>query len=182
VKARRVKGLDPAGPLADQLARIVQVRLDELCAFMPQARTDEVALHDMRIAAKRLRYILEVAHPLFGEYATRSVDLVKDLQELLGDIHDADVQVPEVRSVLDEVVARDAAAGEAAHREHYAGLLALVVELQVTRRQRFERFLEAWEDLERKGFRARLVYATHERPGDRGSLDSDGGRDPAVGP
>jgi hypothetical protein len=30
VKARRVKGLDPEGPLADNLERIVRVLLDEL--------------------------------------------------------------------------------------------------------------------------------------------------------
>jgi CHAD domain-containing protein len=29
------------------------------------------ALHDMRIAAKRLRYILEITEPCFGEYARR---------------------------------------------------------------------------------------------------------------
>jgi CHAD domain-containing protein len=177
VKARRVKGLDPAGPLADQLERIVAVRLDELYAFMPRARTDDVALHDMRIAAKRLRYILEVAHPLFGEYSARAVEVVKELQEVLGDIHDADVQVPEVGDVLAEVVAADVAAGSAGHREHYAGLLALVVELQVRRRERFERFLALWEELQRKGFRSRLVYAIGERPALTGSLDVDGGRD-----
>ena len=62
MKARRVKGLDPEGPLADNAGRIVLVRLDELCSFMPRASDPEevVALHDMRIAAKRLRYVLEV--------------------------------------------------------------------------------------------------------------------------
>jgi CHAD domain-containing protein len=180
VKARRVKGLDPAGPLADNLERIVRVRLDELCAFMPRARTDDVALHDMRIAAKRLRYILEVAHPLFGEYAAKAVDLVKELQELLGDIHDADVQTPEVGALLERVIAGDVEAGGAVSREHYAGLLALVVELQVGRRERFERFVAYWEDLERKGFRSRLVYATHERPPVPGTVEEDGGPGPAV--
>ena len=62
VKAKRVKGLDPEAPLADNAERIVRVRLDELTSFMPKATDPDevVALHDMRIAAKRLRYILEV--------------------------------------------------------------------------------------------------------------------------
>ena len=69
MKARRVKGLDPTGPLADNFERIVRVRLGELQAFMPRAADPAAvaALHDMRIAAKRLRYILEIAHPCFGE-------------------------------------------------------------------------------------------------------------------
>jgi len=53
VKARRVKRLDPSEPLGDNAERIVLVRLDELCSFMPRAADPEevVALHDMRIAA-----------------------------------------------------------------------------------------------------------------------------------
>ena len=35
MKARKVKGLDPAMPLADNAERIVRVRLDELCSFCP---------------------------------------------------------------------------------------------------------------------------------------------------
>ena len=179
MRARRVDGLDPAGPLADNLARIVAVRLAELCAFMPAARTDDVALHDMRIAAKRLRYILEVAHPLFGAYAAEAVTAVKDLQEILGDIHDADVQTPEVAAILAAVVEDDVAAGAAAGREHYAGLLALVVELQVRRRERHADFLERWARLESDGFAQRLVAATHERSPRAGTVDPDGGPRPA---
>ena len=65
MKARRVKGLDPATPLGDNAERIVRVRLGELYSFMPRAAdaAEVTALHDMRIAAKRLRYILEITHP-----------------------------------------------------------------------------------------------------------------------
>ena len=95
LKARRVKGLDPDGTLADNAERIVRVRLDELCGFMPTAAdpAEVVALHDMRIAAKRLRYILEVTGPCFGPYAKTATRQVKELQDLLGEIHDCDVQV-----------------------------------------------------------------------------------------
>ena len=112
VKARRVKGLDPAAPLADNAARIVRVRLDELCSFMPRATdpAEVVALHDMRIAAKRLRYVLEVTGPVFGDYAERATRMTKDLQDLLGEIHDCDVQIPEVRAFLEGLEAEDAAA------------------------------------------------------------------------
>ena len=62
MKARRVKGLDPSGTLVDNAERIVAVRLDEVTAFAPRVFDPEQveALHDMRIAAKRLRYVLEV--------------------------------------------------------------------------------------------------------------------------
>jgi CHAD domain-containing protein len=173
VKARKVKGLDPKAPLGDNAERIVAVRLDELCSFMPKAADPDevVALHDMRIAAKRLRYILEVTGDCFGPYASSAVKMVKDLQDLLGEIHDCDVQLPEVAAFLEELMAEDAAvAGEspkglakAANRRAYAGLVALQVHLRARRRALFEQFLELWRDYERKGFAARLAFAVTER-------------------
>jgi hypothetical protein len=178
VKARLVDGLEPAGSLADNAERIVRTRLDEMCSFMPQAEdpNEVTALHDMRIAAKRLRYVLEITHPCFGAYAADAVKLCKDLQDLLGEIHDCDVQVPEVVGVLNELIDADADALVAAHPEdddppvadaphvdRYAGLVALAVQLSARRRTLFTRFLGVWRDYERRGFRARLEYAISER-------------------
>jgi CHAD domain-containing protein len=173
MKARRVKGLDPTAPLGDNAEKIVRVRLDELTSFMPKAADPDevVALHDMRIAAKRLRYILEVTGSCFGPYAATSVRMVKDLQDLLGEIHDCDVQLPEVAAFLAELMEQDAAAAGASpadlartpNRRTYAGLAALQVHLRARRRALFEDFLELWRDYERKGFAARLAFALSER-------------------
>ena len=175
MRARKVKGLDPATPLGDNAERIVRVRLDELCSFMPQAADagEVTALHDMRIAAKRLRYILEITQPCFGPYAESAVKTVKELQDLLGDIHDCDVQLPEVRAFLDELVIADAGAlldgaPEPPNRDAYAGLVALSADLLARRDRQFAEFLDLWRGLERKGFRARLEYAICERPGANG--------------
>jgi CHAD domain-containing protein len=181
LKARRVKGLDPDGTLADNAERIVRVRLDELCGFMPAAAdpAEVVALHDMRIAAKRLRYILEVTGPCFGPYAKTATRQVKELQDLLGEIHDCDVQVPETIAFAEQLQEADAAALRAAaggapdldpallkqapHAREHAGVAALRVHLHARRLLLFDRFLELWSEYERKGFRARLEYAVGER-------------------
>jgi CHAD domain-containing protein len=173
MKARKVKDLDPSGPLGDNAERIVRVRLEELTSFMPKAADprEVVALHDMRIAAKRLRYILEVTGSCFGPYAEGAVKMVKDLQDLLGEIHDCDVQLPEVAAFLEELAVEDvASAGEsikdlakAPNRRTYAGLVALQVHLRARRNALFEQFLELWRDYERKGFAARLAFAISER-------------------
>ena len=181
MKARRVKGLDPEEPLADNAERIVRVRLDELCSFMPKAAdpAEVVALHDMRIAAKRLRYVLEVTGPCFGPYAKNATKLTKDLQDLLGEIHDCDVQIPETEEFAERLQAADAAALRAAagdaddldpallkqapHARDHAGVAALLAHLRARRLLLFDSFLELWSDVERKGFRARLEYALGER-------------------
>jgi hypothetical protein len=183
MKARRVKGLDPDAPLADNLQSIVGVRLDELCSFVPKALdpAEVKSLHDMRIAAKRLRYILEVAaEPCFGAYATTAIKRTKDLQDLLGELHDCDIQLPRVRALHNELRAADALeararAGDAPdldptlasgtpHAEDWRGLETLAIYLEARRGLLFERFLELWRSLERDGFRARLKYAIAERP------------------
>jgi CHAD domain-containing protein len=96
MKARRVEGLDPAMPLRPNAARIIRTRLDELRGFAPRALEPGAAAaqHDMRIAAKRLRYVLEIAGSCFGAEAEAARDAAKRLQGALGDIHDCDVMLP----------------------------------------------------------------------------------------
>lgn len=182
MKARKVTGLDPDGTLADNVARIVCTRLDELCAFMPRAEDPEEveALHDMRIAAKRLRYILELHHGNFGPYAADAAKRAKQLQSVIGEIHDCDVTIPRVEELLDEARRADVAAIRARaagqddiepalaaatpHAEAYQGLEAMRSYLQARRELLFEGFLRTWLELQREGFRPRLEFALGERP------------------
>jgi CHAD domain-containing protein len=98
MKPHRVEGLDPAAPLRPNAARIVRTRLDELRSFAPSALEPSAATaqHDMRIAAKRLRYVLEIVAPCFGPEAKAARDAAKRLQGVLGEIHDCDEMLPRV--------------------------------------------------------------------------------------
>jgi CHAD domain-containing protein len=95
VKARAIEGLDPSGPLSPNVARIVSVRLDELRGFVDAALAPEAseAQHNMRIAAKRLRYVLEIFEPCLGEEAETARCAAKRLQSVLGDLHDCDLML-----------------------------------------------------------------------------------------
>ena len=182
MKARKVKGLDPQMPFADAAERIVRVRVDELYSFMPRALDPDESqtLHDFRIAAKRLRYILELTSPCFGPYAAKAAKRARELQDLVGEIHDCDEMLPRVLGQLAELRARDAAelqrraqgaedldprlAARAPNRAAYRGLEVLAAHLQARRALLFDRFLTRWAQLQRGGLRKRLLAAVAERP------------------
>ena len=92
------------------------------------------------------------------------------------------MQIPETEAFAARLLAEDAetlrvAAGDAPdldpgllaqapHAREHAGVAALLAHLRARRELLFGRFLELWDELERKGFRARLEFAVAERPGD----------------
>ncbi|MGH3902082.1 MAG: CHAD domain-containing protein [Pseudonocardiaceae bacterium] len=61
--------------------------------------TRDVALHEVRKAAKRLRYATEVALPVLGKPADRFRKRAKTVAQLLGEHHDAVVARPVLREI-----------------------------------------------------------------------------------
>jgi len=168
-----VKKLDPQRSLGENAARIVQVRLEEMTAFAPRALDGKTkAQHDMRIAAKRLRYVLEVTGFVFGKPADTARRRARDLQDILGEIHDCDVMLPRVRRHLERLQQRDAArvrasagrapdldprlAARAQHRTAYRGLDVLAVYLEARRELLQDRFADFWRRQEQTGTWVRL--------------------------
>lgn len=101
MKARTIEGLDPGGPLRPNVAQIVAVRLEELRGFADAALAPDAseAQHDMRIAAKRLRYALEIFAPCLDEDADEARRAAKGLQSVLGDLHDCDLMLTKVEQI-----------------------------------------------------------------------------------
>src|SRR5213078_853657 len=173
--------LDPAGPLAENAARIVRVRLDELRSFAPKALESAGVKqqHDMRIAAKRLRYVLEATEFCFGRPGQTARRRARDLQEILGELHDCDVMLPRVEGHLATLRDADAAAvreragdaddldpglaARAPHRTSYRGLEILMVYLQARRSLLYDRFRRFWAEQEQAGTWQRLERAMERR-------------------
>ena len=182
MKARKVKKLDPDGPLSENAAKIVRTRTDELRSFAPEALEPAAtkAQHDMRIAAKRLRYVLEVTEFCFGEPAKVARRRARDLQDLLGEMHDCDVMLPRVQAEIERLRAEDARTillqagdaedldpalvAEAPNRTVYRGLELFCVHLRARRALLFERFRQSWQAEVSKGTWAKLERALDEPP------------------
>ena len=195
MKAKLVKGLEPDGPFADNARRIVRVRVDELYALAPKALDVDrpKKLHDLRIAAKRLRYVLEIARPALGPGATDGLRTAKALQGLLGDIHDCDEMLPRVRAHAERMRAADvealrrragrnardlkpelASTRDGAERDR--GLETLAAHLAARRQVLFARFEREWIRLEARDFRGTLLAAIS--PPEPESPDPAGGASP----
>jgi CHAD domain-containing protein len=176
MKAQPVKKLDPTRSLGENAARIVQVRLDEMLAFAPRALEGKTkAQHDMRIAAKRLRYVLELTGFVFGKPADTARRRARDLQDILGEIHDCDVMLPRVRDHLKRLRQEDSRAvrsragrapdleprlaARAPHRTAYRGLDVLAVYLEARRVLLEDRLADFWRGQEQTGTWVRLERA-----------------------
>jgi CHAD domain-containing protein len=135
MKARGVEGLDPLGPLRPNVARVVRVRLDELRSFVDGALAPEAttAQHDMRIAAKRLRYVLEAFASCLDEDSHAARRAAKQLQSVLGDLHDCDLMLPKVDAIP-----------------------SLSAALRERRERLFREFVELWQSEASKGIWAAL--------------------------
>jgi CHAD domain-containing protein len=138
VKARAIEGLEPDGPLSPNITRIIAVRLDELRSFADAALASDAseAQHDMRIAAKRLRYVLEIFAPCLGGEADEARRAAKCLQGVLGDLHDCDLMLTKV-----------------------SGISSVAAALRERRKRLFREFVELWQSEASKGTWATLDHA-----------------------
>jgi hypothetical protein len=185
-KAWKVTGLRPRMSLRSVARRVLAVRIAEFYSYAPFIHDPErvTELHDMRIAGKRLRYTLEIFRAAYPTGVEEAIEQVKTIQELLGQIHDADVLAVMLRERLatiareeeEALLARlDAEVDEEARlaisRAHFGrreddrrlGIAALLGRTVHRRRRRYADYLDLWAQLETRDFRQQLESLT-QRP------------------
>lgn len=178
-KAWPVVDVDPDASVIDNARRVLAVRIAELYSYAPVVPHPELSesLHDMRIAAKRLRYTLELFRPQFGAAGLRQIDRVKALQESLGTLHDHDVRIDligdelsrlmveqsrrtrqEIADASPEVLAEIATVAlRPPPDDPRRGLIALLGREHAGRRATYEEFRRLWGQFGGEGMRADLV-------------------------
>ena len=195
-RARRVRGIRPKESLGENARKVVAVRLDELLSW--RAALDDAALvqelHDMRIAAKRLRYALEMFDVCFPNVKPLLKEIT-GIQEDLGTIHDLDVLTGILRTRLQAIdAATEERAVEIAESDEDAlskgkqlrqllyaeardrrrqGLIGLIGDKVGERRRRYAAFREHWGNgsLEELGAQVREVCTLTPRPQSRRQSD-----------
>jgi CHAD domain-containing protein len=134
----------PAEPFGDAARRILAVRAEEFLDArdaLGEGRDMEL-LHDLRVASRRLRAVLEVFGPAFPKKRhARVLKEVKDAADALGAARDLDVQIAFLETFL------DAAAGD-----EQPGVAVLIQRMRADRDRAYLGFRPALERLDEIGF------------------------------
>jgi len=90
-------------PLWKDAAEKIQKYIDKLIAYAPslQQSEDHASHHAMRIAAKKLRYSLEMLRPLLGSPVQPALQTLEEFQTLMGQLHDCQVWLMELEGFQD---------------------------------------------------------------------------------
>jgi len=147
----KAKGVDVRSPVAIKHAdtclaeRLAEVRGHAKGLDNP---ADVKEHHAMRIAAKRLRYTLEMVSPVFAGEIERSLAAAKELQTLLGEIHDYDVWDGQIERFEEKMRRRtlDYFGSDGPFAPLEAGLEHLRTHCRLRRREVFEQLCRFWAE------------------------------------
>jgi CHAD domain-containing protein len=135
--------------------RFVFQRLQELLQEEDGLQHPEDASrhHAMRIAAKRLRYTMEIAKPVYAGHLEKYIEPMRKVQSLLGDIHDCDVWIGHLdefsRQECGRILAASGSAVRCARLE--AGIKYLKQDRSRRRAEAFEALVVFWRELKLQG-------------------------------
>jgi CHAD domain-containing protein len=87
---RRGRSPAPTGPILEVAPDLIRRRYKKVCKDVETLTEDSPPedYHDLRKKGKRLRYALEPLQGIYGKPAEKMVDLLKDVQDDLGDNQD----------------------------------------------------------------------------------------------
>jgi CHAD domain-containing protein len=113
-------------------------------------------LHQMRIAAKRLRYALELFEQCWGKPVALCGRRVAALQSELGGLHDCDVWIVDLGDDLARAEKQAAAAGGAEEEDRGVASLWLLGHFVKLRTKHFRKALMRWREWEANDFSGQI--------------------------
>ena len=132
---------------------VIESRLDDLCSlgdsiYMP---FDGTRLHELRIAAKRLRYAIELFASAWPDQINGFAKEISKFQEYLGEVHDCGLWIEKLSKRLAKKVSRKAA--RSAYPLAAVWLLSRFVD---SRGRNYRKAVELWLEWTANGFVERL--------------------------
>jgi CHAD domain-containing protein len=152
--ARDIPGITPDATFREAAASAVEMRADEVFSFRERALDtgDIEGVHDMRVATRRLRAVMEIFAVCFPrQQHRRALREVKELADVLGERRDPDVMIDGL-----EKIARALGPGDR------AGIRHLEESLRAEQAGANERLAALLDRIDRDRLRERLVALAAE--------------------
>lgn len=139
------------GSLTEAGRSIIESRLAEFCTLGPAIYDpfEGVRLHELRLAAKRLRYSIDLFAVCWGDEVPEFSTELSLLQTHLGDVHDCDVWIEAFTKILKEN-------GKANNANRSAAAKWLLSRFVGKRSKAYRAALDLWSEWEADGFVERL--------------------------
>lgn len=129
----------------------IRTELNEFLSYQPFIREPENMdkLHAMRISGKHLRYTMEVFAPVYSGELDPFILLMKNIQDILGEIHDDDVWVNWLPKFIEKEKKRveDYFGNTGPIVRLLPGLNHYVEDRQNAREKAFQTFLATWDSI-----------------------------------
>lgn len=128
-------------------------RLSALLSYEPWVLHPEAVAehHATRIAAKKLRYTMEIYGSVYRNNLIKPLARIKKIQEILGDIHDCDVWIDQITTLLlrERSLLRSGKDAKRPDTTTLASLRFLLHEQETERKKRYRQFVRYWQALGR---------------------------------
>ena len=168
--SREERSTGKRGKLHRRAQKIISARTADLQAYEPFVHDPDAVTrhHEMRIAAKRLRYTLETFNRFYSGTLKNSIRKVRALQDVLGQLHDCDVWIGCLPGFMQELQEGEAeCTGKTRIKgKKRPGIPGLLQDRKRERERLYRIFVEKWEDLRKTGFFERLQELAVEPPAD----------------
>lgn len=138
---------------------LIYTRLAAVRAYGPSLEAATIAqLHMLRIEFKKLRYSLEFFREVLGEGAKDLINDIKNLQDHLGDLNDADVACNILRQFLDDWESRQVDK-PISERDNPEPIVAYLAAKHAERYFLIATFQDAWQGFDQPQMRSNLASA-----------------------
>jgi CHAD domain-containing protein len=142
-----LRGIPPVAALR------IGKRLSAILSYEPWVLHPEAVAehHATRIAAKKLRYTMEIYGPVYRNNLAKPLARVKKMQEILGDIHDCDVWIDQIITLLlrERTLLRSGKGTKRPDTTTLASLHILLRDRETERKRRYRQFVRYWQALAR---------------------------------
>ncbi len=127
----------------------ISPKLDEFLSMEEYVHKENEILkhHEMRIRAKWLRYTMEAFAPLYQEELSEEIEVMKNFQDTLGEMHDCDVWIERIPKFISEIENEIAISPEngKAIAEGNQDLLKFLDHIKEKRKNHYENFVSFWD-------------------------------------